>query len=222
MQLDDYDNAFVGAATRIKLPYESLVSAVVYIDDINLTKIRRLDFNSDQNKMSVELEASVSPPLPILTFLGARYRIVTPYMYAHHPSAMDYLQYTHDGRHLGPLLHPNSDEFFVNAQTFPTEWLGLDLSFRRVRHGGPDGSSVWDHGLIDGTFVFTGPSTFLKQDLLEHLLQARASVEAHIDFSPVELKIGLAYTYEQVINRDLVRGANDQAHLIEVSTAIRY
>ena len=222
MQLDDYDNAFVGTAARIRLPYGAQASAMVYVDDVNMTKLRRFDFDSDQNKMAVELVASIAPPLPILTVLSARYRMVTPYMYAHHPSALDYLQYTNDGHHLGPLLHPNSDEVFVQAQMFPLEWLGLDLSLRRVRHGGPGGGSVWDHGLIDGTFVFTGPSTFLKQGVLEHLLQARAGVKANIDLELVELSVALAYTYEQVINRNFVRGADEQAHLIELSTAVRY
>jgi len=222
MQLDDYDNAFVGAAARVRLPYGAQASAVLYVDDVNLTRIRRFDFDSDQNKMAVDLEASIAPPLPVLTVLAARYRMVTPYLYAHHPSALDYLQYTHDGRHLGTLLHPNSDEILVRARAFPIEWLGVDLSLRRVRHGGPAGGSVWDHGLVDGTFVFTGPSTFLKQDVLEHLLQARAGMEAHVDLEPVELRVALAYTYQQVSNRGLVPGADEQAHLIEVSTAVRY
>ena len=222
VQLDDYDNAFVGAAARVRLPYGASATAVVYVDDINLTKIRKFDFDSDQNKMAVDLEASIAPPLPILTVLNARYRMVTPYMYAHHPSALDYLQYTNEGRHLGTLLHPNSDEVILRARAFPIEWLGIDLSLRRVRHGGPAGGSIWDHGLVDGTFVFTGPSTFLKQDVLEHLLQARAGVDLRIDLEPVELSLELAYTYQQVSNRDLVAGADEQAHLIEVSTAVRY
>ena len=222
MQLDDYDNAFVGAAARVRLPYGASASAVLYVDDVNLTKIRRFDFDSDQNKMAVDLEASIAPPLPILTVLTARYRMVTPYMYAHHPSALDYLQYTHEGRHLGTLLHPNSDEIQIQARAFPIEWLGIDLSLRRVRHGGPAGGSVWDHGLVDGTFVFTGPSTFLKQEVLEHVLQARAGADLNVDLQPVELSVGLAYTFEQVSNRDLIRGADAQAHLIEVSTSIRY
>ncbi len=222
MQLDDYDNAFVGAAARVRLPYGAQASAVIYVDDVNLTKIRRFDFDSDQNKMAIDLEASVAPPLPVLTVLAARYRMVTPYMYAHHPSALDYLQYTHDGRHLGTLLHPNSDEVLVRARTFPLDWLGVDLSLRRVRHGGPAGGSVWDHGLVDGTFVFTGPSTFLKQDVLEHLLQARAGIQAQVELEPVELDVALAYTYQQVSNRGLVAGTEEQAHLIEVSAAVRY
>ena len=222
MQLDDYDNAFVGAAARVRLPYGASARAVLFVDDVNLTKLRRFDFDSDQNKMAVELEASVAPPLPILTVLAARYRMVTPYLYAHHPSALDYLQYTNDGRHLGTLLHPNSDEILVRARAFPVAWLGVDLSLRRVRHGGPAGGSVWDHGLVDGTFVFTGPSTFLKQDVLEHLLQARAGIDLRVDLEPVELNVALAYTYEQVRNRGWVRGADEQAHLIEVSTAVRY
>jgi hypothetical protein len=148
--------------------------------------------------------------------------MVTPYMYAHHPSALDYLQYTHEGRHLGTLLHPNSDEIQIQARAFPIEWLGIDLSLRRVRHGGPAGGSVWDHGLVDGTFVFTGPSTFLKQEVLEHVLQARAGADLNVDLQPVELSVGLAYTFEQVSNRDLIRGADAQAHLLEVSTSIRY
>ena len=222
MQLGDYDNAFVGAAARVRLPYGASASAVLYVDDLNFSKMRRFDFDSDQNKMAVDLEASVAPPLPILTVLGARYRMVTPYLYAHHPSALDYLQYTHDGRHLGTLLHPNSDEITVSARAFPADWLTLDLSLRRVRHGGPAGGSIWDHGLMDGRFVFTGPSTFLKQEVLEHLLQARAAFDLRVDVDPVELRFGLAYTYEQVHNRDLVRGADEAAHLVEVSTAVRY
>ncbi len=222
MQLYDYDNAFLGAAARVRLPYGASVGAVLYVDDINLTKIRRFDFDSDQNKLSVDLEAGIAPPLPILTVLSARYRIVTPYLYAHHPAALDYLTYTHAGRHLGTMLDPNSDEIRVSARAFPLDWLGIDLSLRRVRHGGPAGGSVWDHGLVGGSFVFSGPSTFLKQDVLEHLLQARAGIDLRVDLQPVELRFALAYTYEQVSNRDLVPGAGEQAHLFEVSTAVRY
>ena len=143
-------------------------------------------------------------------------------MYAHHPAALDYLTYTHAGRHLGTMLDPNSDELRVSARAFPLDWLGIDLSVRRVRHGGPAGGSVWDHGLVGGSFVFYGPSTFLKQDVLEHLLQARAGIDLQVDLAPVNLSVALAYTYEQVTNRDLVRGADEQAHLFEVSTAVRY
>ena len=222
MQLYDYDNAFLGAAARVRLPYGASLGAVLYVDDVNLTRIRRFDFDSDQNKLAVDLEAGIAPPLPILTFLSARYRMVTPYLYAHHPAALDYLTYTHAGRHLGTMLDPNSDELRVRARAFPLDWLGIDLSVRRVRHGGPAGGSVWDHGLVDGSFVFYGPSTFLKQDVLEHLLQARAGIDLQVDLAPVNLSVALAYTYEQVTNRDLVRGADEQAHLFEVSTAVRY
>ena len=222
MQLYDYDNAFLGAAARVRLPYGASLGAVLYVDDINLTKIRRFDFDSDQNKLAVDLEAGIAPPLPILTYLSARYRMVTPYLYAHHPAALDYLTYTHAGRHLGTMLDPNSDELRVSARAFPLDWIGIDLSLRRVRHGGPAGGSVWDHGLVDGAFVFYGPSTFLKQDVLEHVLQARAGIDLHVDLQPVELHLGLSYTYQQVNNRDLEPGADEQAHLFEVSTAVRY
>lgn len=222
MQLGDYDNAFLGAAARVRLPYGASLGAVLYVDDINLTEIRRFDFDSDQNKLAVDLEAGIAPPLPILTVLSARYRMVTPYLYAHHPAAIDYLTYTHEGRHLGTMLDPNSDEIRVRAQAFPLDWLGIDLSLRRVRHGGPAGGSVWDHGLVGGSFVFYGPSTFLKQDVLEHLLQARAGIDLRVDLQPVELRLELAYTYEQVSNRDLVAGADEQSHLFEVSTSVRY
>lgn len=222
MQLDDYDNAFAGVAARVRLPHEASASAVLLVDDVNLTRIYRLDFDSDQNKMAVELEASVAPPLPVLTVLAARYRMVTPYMYAHHPATLDYLQYTHDGRHLGTILPPNSDEMLFRTRTYPLDWLGVDFSLRRVRHGGPAGGSIWDHGVVDGIFVFTGPSTFLKQDVLEHRLQARAGIDLRVDLHPVALSVELAYTYEQVSNRGWVPGADEKAHLIEVSTAVRY
>ena len=222
MQLYDYDNAFLGAAARVRLPYGASLGAVLYVDDVNLTKIRRFDFDSDQNKLAVDLEAAIAPPLPILTFLSARYRMVTPYLYAHHPAAIDYLTYTHAGRHLGTMLDPNSDELLVSARAFPLDWIGVDVSLRRVRHGGPAGGSVWDHGLVDGSFVFYGPSTFLKQEVLEHVLQARAGVDLRVDLQPVELRLALSYTYQQVNNRDLTPGADEQAHLFEVSTAVRY
>lgn len=222
IQLGDYDNAFLGAAARARLPYGASASAVLYVDDVNLMKMRRFDFDSAQNKLSLDLEADIAPPLPILTVIGARYRMVTPYFYAHHPSALDYLQYTHDGLPLGTMINPNSDEITVSAHAFPAEWLAINLSLRRVRHGGPDGGSIWDHGLIDGKFVFTGPSTFLKQEVIEHLLQARAGIDLKINIDPLDINFGLSYTYEQVHNRDFVLEADDQTHLVEVSTTLRY
>ena len=210
------------------MPFGASAGAVLYIDDLNFRQIREMNFDSGQNKLALDLEGEIAPPLPILTVIDARYRMVTPYMYAHHPSALDYLQYTHHGRHLGTLLHPNSDEIRVRGRSYPVPWLAIDLSVRKVRHGGGCGDTtdskctVWHHGLVGGRFVFHGPSEFLKQDMLEHLLQARAGVEAHVDLEPAEMSVALAYTYQQVSNRDLVPGADELAHLIEVSAAVRY
>lgn len=222
IQLGDYDNSFIGAAVRFRFPYGVSAKAIFYVDDINFMKMRQFDFNSAQNKLAMDLEVGITPPLPILTILEARYRMVTPYMYAHHPSALDYLQYTHDGLPLGSQLDPNSEEIKLTAYAFPADWLAAELSVRRVRHGGPNGGSIWDHGLVDGVFVFTGPSTYLKQETLENLLQARAGIDISVDVNPVELTFGIAYTYEQMHNRDLVKGDDDQAHLVELSTSVRY
>ena len=226
--LGDYDNALIGAAVRVRLPFGAHAGAVLYVDDLNFRKIRNFDFDSGQNKLALDLQAGIAPPLPILTVLDARYRMVTPYMYAHHPAALDYLQYTHKGRHLGTLLPPNSDEITVRTRVFPAPWLAFDLSVRSVRHGGgcggvPDSScTIWHHGRVDDGFLFHGPSEFLTQAVLEGILQARAGIDVHVDLEPVDLRVALAYTYEQVSNRELQAGADAQAHLIEVSTSVRY
>ena len=57
---------------------------------------------------------------------------------------------------------------------------------------------------------------------MEHLLQARAGIDLRVDLQPVELRFEVAYTYEQVSNRDLVPGAGERSHLFEVSTSVRY
>ena len=193
--LGDYDNALIGAAARVRLPFGAHAGAVLYVDDLNFRKIRNFDFDSGQNKLALDLQAGIAPPLPILTVLDARYRMVTPYMYAHHPAALDYLQYTHKGRHLGTLLPPNSDEITVRTRVFPAPWLAFDLSVRSVRHGGgcggvPDSScTIWHHGRVDEGFLFYGPSEFLTQAVLEGILQARAGIDVHVDLEPVELNV---------------------------------
>lgn len=143
------DNIIMGLSFRVK-PFVGFEWATdIFIDDIALDDVFRLDFDT---KIRGALQTGVRyapPSVPVLEMVSLDYTLVTPYMYAHKQnvydpldgsfvvggsSAINYQAYTNGGKPLGSQLAPNSDRIFLSATGRPVAGLGITVSGAFMRH----------------------------------------------------------------------------------------
>jgi hypothetical protein len=228
----DRDNSLMGLYAQFRLPWNLGAKASLYVDDLNSNSVLTLNFDSGQNKVALHLGAVWTPELPVLLRLSAEYLAITPYMYTHYRLLpLGYLNYTTFDRNLGSVLQPNSDQLLIRAELQALSWLYGELHFRMSRHGnGSDhGSgtvswdgSIWDDGFAVGTgATFFGPSTFLTQSTLEWIFQAGAAVETDLSLPPVKLSARGEYTFEYVLNKELVPGADTLNNYLKLTLRVR-
>jgi hypothetical protein len=224
----DYDNNLLGLYARF-FPLPGLTACLLlYIDDLNMNEIMKLNFNSDQNKLAFQAGLAWSPEHFLSPRLTLNYLLLTPYMYSHLTRApITYLTYTHYGHHLGSTLEPNSDQLSLKASLFLRRLLAAELTARYVRHGNHSATYVpaelqgtlWDDGLdTDGNVTFYGPSTFLAQDVLERTLQLGCSLTGRLPLSRLaaELRAEAGYTFEAIRNPGFVDGASETNHYLRL------
>jgi hypothetical protein len=225
----DYDNNLLGLYARF-YPLTGLTGALfLYIDDLNMNEILKLNFSSNQNKIAFQAGLAWSPAHPTAPRFTLDYLLLTPYMYSHLTrEPITYLTYTHDGHHLGSTLEPNSDQLTLKAALFLHRLLTAELSARYVRHGNysvaadvPDQweGTVWDDGLDpSGVVTFYGDSTFLDQDVLERTLQLSCALDSRLPLPRLaaELRAEAAYTFETIKNRGFVDGVDETNHYLRL------
>ncbi|GAF77998.1 unnamed protein product, partial [marine sediment metagenome] len=182
--IGDWDNSLIGGSVQLALPLNVQYNFLLYVDDLNAQELTKLNFDSNHNKVALQTGISWIAPLNLPNRISLSYLMITPYMYTHSShQAINYLQYTHQGKHLGSVLEPNSDQWSFSVFFMPLRWIQLEAWAKRIRHGNgsdyADGEgsvdgdgSIFDDGYLpDGTVTFRRPSSFLKQETLEKVLQ---------------------------------------------------
>jgi hypothetical protein len=225
----DYDNNLLGLYARF-YPLTGLTAGVfLYIDDLNMNEIMKLNLSSNQNKLAFQAGLAWSPEHPLSPRISLDYQLLTPYMYSHLTrEPYTYPTYTHDGRHLGSTLEPNSDRVTLKASLFLRRLLAAELTARYIRHGNfsvaadvPDQweGTLWDDGIDpSGDVTFYGPSTFLTQDVLERTLQLGCSLNSRLPLPRLaaDLRAEAGYTFEYIKNPGFVDGASEASHYLDL------
>ncbi len=222
----DYDNTLVGLYTRLR-PLKNLsFNFLVYVDDLNLNKMFKLNFNSGQNKLALQVGTAWVPELPLFLRLSLDYLMVTPFMYTHGSKHLiNYLTYTHWGYHLGSVLDPNSDQLTVKASLMLTDQVQAEIWGRYSRHG--DGSTdgvgdIWDDGYLSTGFVtFYGPSTFLAQSVLEKIFQLGLGLDFALPIAFLDILLETEYVFEVIQNKRFNNGAQETNHYLKLLLGLR-
>ena len=154
--------------------------------------------------------------------------LILPYTYTHSSlQPVNYLQYTHLGKHLGSVLEPNSDQLSARLFVEPVAGIGFNAWFKRIRHGNAsdygegsiDGDgSIYDDGYLPGGYItFLDASSFLSQETLETVTQVGVGFDVELHVWELELQLQGGYTLEFVKNRDLDPSVPDETnHLFSV------
>ncbi|WP_455381574.1 hypothetical protein [Salinispira pacifica] len=221
------DNSIVGLSASARLPYNTGVSGVLYIDDLNFNQVVRFNFDTKW-KLAYEVEAHWTPMWDLFRQVKLDYTAVMPYMYTHEGGDPNYTNYTNAGLNLGPALEPNSDRLTITASFAPLPQMEVGLMGRLIRHGNasagtgvksPADGSLFDTGYTSsGGYAFQNSTPFLSQSVIEKTLQF--GFDADYRFSRFDAK--LSYMYQYTWNAGLVAGANVGNHLIGMSFGYSY
>ncbi|MBN2440004.1 MAG: hypothetical protein JXJ04_01620 [Spirochaetales bacterium] len=235
----DSASSIIGLFTQVSLPFDLQWNTVLYVDDWDAfsssakTDVNGINFDSAQNKLALQTGVTWSPCYDIFKRIKFSYLMITPYMYTHHAGGdPSYLTYTHDGKNIGTILEPNSDQLYLDIFLTPLSWLEIDLWTKFTRHGNAsegfeeDGvtsdGTVFDDGFqSDGTITFYGPSRFLTQDIIEHVLQLGCIVDCYIDIPYVTTYVSVGYTYQYIWNKNLEKDVNEQKHFLELMLVLQ-
>jgi hypothetical protein len=211
----------------------------LYIDDLHFNDLIGGKFNT-KYKLAGELGIVFAPETGPLLSLAADYTAVFPYMYTHvanfddekYPARyktpeINYQDYSHAGRNLGPDLEPNSDRISLRSDWRTLPGLDLSLSASLIRHGNASENSI-DEGRMNSAYhdgsIFDDRNydvkpydnnymnlRFLIQPVLETLLAFSAGALWTLtrlgDFS-----LSTEYAAEYGWNRDCVRENNGLRH----------
>lgn len=234
----DSASSIVGLYSSVSLPFSMQFNTVFYVDDWDAfssdekTDINGLNFNSAQNKFAFQTGLSFSPCYNIFKSVKLAYLMITPYMYTHSAHAdINYLTYTHDGKNIGSILEPNSDQINFHIFLIPLSGLEIDLWTKFTRHGNAsegfeeegvisDGTVFDDGFLFDGTVTFYGPSRFLTQDIIEKVLQIGFTIDWFMPVWVINTHVQSRYTYQYIWNKDLVK-VNEVKHFLEFMVILK-
>ena len=110
--VNNWDNAFMGGSLRIDLPFGLRWETLLYVDDLHLSRLLQLNFDTNGNKIALHTGLTWTAPFSIPNWIKANYSMITPYMYSHSSrQPINYLQYTHQARSLGCFMSLNSNLF---------------------------------------------------------------------------------------------------------------
>jgi hypothetical protein len=232
----NYDSSFIGLYGCFRLPFSLTSTFVFYVDDWDAfsssSKQGTPFFNLDsaQNKFALQAGLSFCPDYPVMKKISIDYLMITPYTFTHSArSAVPYLSYTHLGYNVGSILEPNSDQVRLSLFMTPLPWLDCSLTGRFIRHGNASEGldqgtgTIYDDGyLADGTVSFYGPSRFLTQDVIEHVLQVGTDVSLTFPFSWGTLFSRAGYTFEYAWNKNLIEHNDNVKHSIMCEVGVTF
>lgn len=226
-----FDNSLLGLTLELKPTPWLRIPVTVYADDVHFNDIVRFDFET-KYKLSAQAGIKANPPwVDWVDQVSIDYLAVMPYMYSHKDqdaTVPNYSNYTHFGTNLGPSVDPNSDRVALRLSGRPVRGMRAWMTIQHVRHGNPsvgftDGDgSIFDDGYDGNTPTFQTETRFLEQDMLERTFSACARVEYTTGIGPLRLDAGVGYTFSRIANAELVEGAIDTGHVIELFATVAY
>lgn len=234
----DSASSILGLYTQVSLPFSLQFNTIFYVDDWDAfssdekTAFNGINLDSAQNKYALQTGLAFSPCYNIFKTVKLSYLMITPYMYTHSAHAdIKYLTYTHDGKNIGSILEPNSDQINLHVFIMPVSSLEIDLWTKFTRHGNAsegfeeegvtsDGTVFDDGYLSDGTVTFYGPSRFLTQDIIEKVLQLGFTIDWLLPVPYVKTHIQSRYTYQYIWNKDLVE-VDEAKHFLEFMVLLK-
>ncbi|MBN2535866.1 MAG: hypothetical protein JXB88_23500 [Spirochaetales bacterium] len=234
----DSASSILGFYTQVSLPFSLQFNTILYVDDWDAfssdekTDSNGINLDSAQNKFALQTGLAFSPCYNILKSVKLTYLMITPYMYTHSAHAdINYLTYTHDGKNIGSILEPNSDQINLHIFLMPLSWLEIDLWTKFTRHGNAsegfeeDGiisdGTVFDDGyLSEGEVTFYGPSRFLNQDIIEKVLQLGFSMDWFLPVPYVNTRIQTKYTFQYIWNKNLEE-IDEATHFLEFMVLLK-
>ena len=249
------DNALMGLHFRWRPFNNFLVNGQVYVDDFHFNNILKGIF---QAKIAGEIGVSWAPESKYLSRLDFDYTAVFPYTYSHWSlpevdrytdAAVNYLNYTHMGRNIGPDLEPNSDRISLRTYWNIIPSVKLNFSAYFIRHANAsenrkdayysdnneenyrDGS-VYDDGLFRdpsqdrGSPFLPGFADFLTQDLIEMYLGGTLGVywTLPVNFGTFvfSLDYGVEYGWNRKFEKWIIKDNNGFNHYWSIGAAFHW
>lgn len=226
--LGDYDN--LGLFGDLKLSYPGIGSVwfSAYLDEINKLNAKFWENTRCMYAWQVGAKA-VLPWLPF-TNISFRYTKVEPYCYTHNatvyqPYSNYYIStaYMNNGYCLGYYLDPNSDEFFLRADTKILPELDVGFQYQLIRHG-----ATWGSGQVEGSSMYSELTLQGRENKRKYFLKDGTYEWSNIialDCSyrfkklpvPLQLNCGIAYVYDWFTGVDNNGQKNDSYHAIDTS-----
>ncbi|GHV70300.1 hypothetical protein AGMMS49928_17560 [Spirochaetia bacterium] len=246
------DNSIMGFNVRWAAFQDTLLLLQVYVDDFHVNDMIRLKLNT-KYKLAAEAGFTWSPQKSPLLSLSADYSLVFPYMYTHitspyedrygfkddgsdaGPAAVNYVNYAHMGRNLGPDLQPNSDRISLRTRWQALPGLEVSGSAYLTRHGNPSaGVDDMDYGRHDGSIFDDGNRDkdpydnnyrylhFLTQDVIDTRLGAGIGLGWTLPVSFGEFTFSAGYVLEYGWNRGFDTSDDSFVHYWSLGGGFRW
>ena len=244
------DNSLLGFLFRWSFARNAQLLTQLYIDDLHFNDLIQGNFNT-KYKLAGEFGFAFAPETGPLLSLAADYTAVFPYMYTHlanfdktkYPDRyktpeINYQDYSHAGRNLGPDLEPNSDRISVRSAWRTLPGLDLNLSASLIRHGNASENSI-DEGRMnsayhdgsifdDGNYDYPPYDNnymnlrFLIQPVLETLLACGIGAVWTCPTRLGDFSLSAEYAAEYGWNRGCVPESNGLRHYWSLTGVWRY
>ena len=228
--LGDYDN--IGLFGDLKLSYPGIGSLwfSAYLDELN-------QFNTkfwEHARCMYAWQAGMKFTPNWLPFMDIsfRYTKIEPFCYTHpatlyEPYSSYYIgtSYTNNGKSLGYYLEPNSDEFFLRAESKVLPELTVGFQYQLIRHG-----ATWGSGQVEGSSIYSElvPKSADRQAKMKYFLYDGTyewSSIVGLDCSyripkipvPLQLNLGIGYIYDWFTGVDNNGVKNNSFHFIDTA-----
>jgi hypothetical protein len=216
--IGDQDNAAIELSMAFKLPIGIEIYGSLFADELRFTDI----FTDPAVQLAVQAGVRwVIPKLPF-TIATFQYTYIDPYTYTHYAQAYswsdsDYLydiSWTNDEENLGYYLPPNSDEFLLRIESYPSSNVTMYFQYQYIRHGEGD----WDEGEMEGdtssggtvssahAYDGWGLKDFLNDGIYETL--NIPTIGLSYEFTDYPLQVEADYSFIYATNYDNIEGNN--------------
>ncbi len=142
---NDPDNSYLLLDFYVRPVNGIGITGEILVDDLNFDAYSSEGFNSTQNQTMVRLSAGFSDLIQLKnTTLNLEYTMIRPYTFSH-PGYMDALSFTNNGVPLGDQINPNSVNYGIRLNWFPSTRLEAELKINYLVQGR---NKIDDSGLL--------------------------------------------------------------------------